>query len=129
MKTIANESSNNSQESINQIRDIIFGEQIDEFMRHIKMLEHENNELKKKIVILENKYKQTKQSLEQNIKKQNLFESDQKDAYDLINQIKKDLEKRMDAFEKTKVDKNQIGQVFIEWGMKVKQTENNKNSK
>ena len=129
MKTIANESSNNSQESINQIRDIIFGEQIDEFMRHIKMLEHENNELKKKIVILENKYKQTKQSLEQNIKKQNLFESDQKDAYDLINQIKKDLEKRMDAFEKTKVDKNQIGQVFIEWGMKVKQTENDKNSK
>ena len=52
----------------------------------------------------------------------NILAFDDTDAVE-FGMIKTDLENKLKDLKLTKIDKNQIGQVFIEWGMKVKQEE------
>ncbi len=50
---------------------------------------------------------------------------DQQQNRVLIEQLKQQFEEKTAEINHVKVDKSQIGQAFIEWGMKVKQTSNN----
>lgn len=115
---------NNSKGSIEKIRDIIFGDHIIEFQKQIKELKKECNILKNRIDSLEQKNSNLEHVITENIEKQKATEVDQKEIHEFLEQLKKEFDQKMVELNDSKVDKRQIGQAFIEWGMKVKQTEN-----
>lgn len=109
---------NHFNSSIEQIRDIIFGDQIIEFEKQINGLKQECDDLKRRVAELETKHTKTDQTLSANFEKS---KSDQQQVYELIEQLKKEIDHKIEQLAESKVDKNQIGQAFIEWGIKVKQ--------
>lgn len=116
----------NSGGSIEQIREIIFGDQMIEFERQIKELKKECSHFKNKINDLEKKDAEFDQLVAENIEKQKASASDQQQIHEIIEQLKKEFDQKIAELKDAKVDKSQIGQAFIDWGMKVKQTANNK---
>jgi predicted nucleic acid-binding Zn-ribbon protein len=117
---------NNSGGSIEQIREIIFGDQMIEFDRQIKELKKECTQFKNKINDLEKKDAEFDQLMAETKEKQKASASDQQQIHEIIEQLKKEFDKKIAELKDAKVDKSQIGQAFIDWGMKVKQTANNK---
>ena len=117
---------NNSGGSIEQIREIIFGDQMIEFERQIKELKKECSHFKNKISDLEKKDAEFDHLMAENMEKQKANISDQQQIHEIIEQLKKEFDQKIAELKDVKVDKSQIGQAFIEWGMKVKQTANNK---
>jgi len=113
---------NNSKGSIDQIREIIFGDQIIEFDKQIKELKKECSNLKNRINAVEKKNTDIDQVMTENLEKQKTTASDQQRIQEIIDQLKKEFDRKIAELIDTKVDKSQIGQAFIEWGMKVKQT-------
>ncbi|MCI0494674.1 hypothetical protein L0Z72_06670 [candidate division KSB1 bacterium] len=109
-------------ESIEQIRDIIFGDHLDKLERTISQLKKECSELRDRIAQLENRHATVDQVFEADHEKQKSMESAQHQLQKLIEKMKQDLDQKLAELNDTKVDKSQIGQAFIEWGMKVKQT-------
>lgn len=112
--------------SIDQIREIIFGDQMVDFERQLKELKKECNHLKNRINDLEKKHADFDQAMAENNEKQKTTTSDQQQIHEIIEQLKKEFDRKVAELKDSKVDKSQIGQAFIEWGMKVKQTANNK---
>jgi chromosome segregation ATPase len=117
---------NNSGGSIEQIREIIFGDQMIEFDRQIKELKKECTQFKNKINDLEKKDAEFDQLMAETKEKQKASASDQQQIHEIIEQLKKEFDQKIAELKDAKVDKSQIGQAFIDWGMKVKQTANNK---
>jgi predicted RNase H-like nuclease (RuvC/YqgF family) len=117
---------NNSGGSIEQIREIIFGDQMIEFDRQIKELKKECTQFKNKINDLEKKDAEFDQLMAETKEKQKASASDQQRIHEIIEKLKKEFDKKIAELKDAKVDKSQIGQAFIDWGMKVKQTANNK---
>ena len=117
---------NNSGGSIEQIREIIFGDQMIEFDRQIKELKKECTQFKNKINDLEKKDAEFDQLMAEAKEKQKASASDQQQIHEIIEQLKKEFDQKIAELKDAKVDKSQIGQAFIDWGMKVKQTANNK---
>ena len=115
---------NSSGGSIEQIREIIFGDLMVEFDRQIKELKKECSHLKNKINDLEKKDVEFGQLMAENMEKQKAGASDQQQIHEIIEQLKKEFDQKITELKDAKVDKSQIGQAFIEWGMKVKQTAN-----
>jgi len=111
-----------SGESIEQIREIIFGDQIENFERAINQLKKENTELRERIAQLEKNHQAVDQIFAADHEKQKSLESAQNQFQQFIEKMKLELEKKIAELNDAKVDKSQIGQAFIEWGMKVKQT-------
>jgi len=111
-----------SGESIEQIREIIFGDQIEKFEQAINQLKKENTELRERIAQLEKKHQTVDQAIAADHEKQKSMESTQNQLQESIKQVKQELDQKIAELNDAKVDKSQIGQAFIEWGMKVKQT-------
>lgn len=109
-------------QSIEQIRDIIFGDQIEKFERTINQLKKDFNELRDRVAQLENKHVAVDHVIESDHEKQQAMESAQHQLQQFIEQTKQELDQKISELFNTKVDKSQIGQAFIEWGMKVKQS-------
>ena len=109
-------------ESIEQIREIIFGDQIEKFEQAINQLKKENTELRERIAQLENKHQTVDQAIAADHEKQKSMESTQNQLQEFIEKVKQELDQKIAKLNDAKVDKSQIGQAFIEWGMKVKQT-------
>ena len=114
----------NSNASIDQIREIIFGDQIMKLENKITELKKEISSLKNRVTTLEQKSSDFDKVLADSIEKQNATASDQQTTHDVIEQLKKEFDRKIAEINNAKVDKSQIGQAFIEWGMKVKQTAN-----
>jgi predicted RNase H-like nuclease (RuvC/YqgF family) len=112
--------------SIQQIREIIFGDQITDLEMQVKDLKKECNHLKNRINDFEKKQADFDQAMAENNEKQKATTSDQHQIHDFIEQLKKEFDRRISEVNDAKVDKSQIGQAFIDWGMKVKQPANNK---
>ncbi len=105
--------------SIDQIREIIFGEQMNELTKQLEDLKKKCHELSTKINGLEKRqtdfdHQMTEESTQQKSTQLNLIE-----------QLKQEFDQKIAEINHIKVDKSQIGQAFIEWGMKVKQNANN----
>ena len=115
-----------SKGSIEQIRDIIFGDHIAEFEKQVKELKKEYTHLKNRINDLEKKNVDLDQVITENTEQQKNTASDQQQTHKIIEQLKEEFERKIAELTDAKVDKSEIGQAFIEWGMKVKQTANNK---
>lgn len=108
-------------QSIEQIRDIIFGDQIEKFERTINQLKKEFSEIRDRVTQLENKHVAVDHIIETDHEKQKAMESVQNQLQQFIEKTKQELEQKISELFNSKVDKSQIGQAFIEWGMKVKQ--------
>lgn len=109
-------------ESIDQIRDIIFGDQIEKFERTINQLKKECNEFRDRIAQLEEKHSAVDHTIDSDHEKQKAMESAQIQLQEFIEKTKRELDQKIAELFDTKVDKTQIGKAFIEWGMKMKQT-------
>jgi hypothetical protein len=107
--------------AIDQIRELIFGDQTIEFRQQIKALQDECQELHRELAQLKQQNVESAELISQSISRLNLAESADKQINDLLEQFKTELNHHLTDLDIRKVDKSQIGEVFIEWGMKVKQ--------
>ena len=112
-----------SQESIKQIRDIIVGEELASFQNQIKQLMAECEQLKTRLADVESELKAKNESVLQDIAALNSSILDKQQIFSLVDELKQEFQREFGNLDEAKVDKSQIGQVFIEWGMKVKQTD------
>ncbi|MBN2089159.1 hypothetical protein JW964_06085 [candidate division KSB1 bacterium] len=108
--------------AIDKIRELIFGEQTIEFQQQIKALQEECQAINRELVQLKQKDMENADLISNNTTRLNLVESADKQINELLEHFKAELNQRLADLEARKVDKSQIGEVFIEWGMKVKQT-------
>ncbi|MBN1350810.1 hypothetical protein JXJ21_15435 [candidate division KSB1 bacterium] len=113
--------SNDIQSGIEQIRDIIFGEQTRAFQRQMDELKNECAALKKQIAELGQKHMKSDQQINDNMEKWALSANEQQRFQNMFDQMKSELERKIADLDELKVDKSQIGQAFIEWGTRVKQ--------
>ena len=110
---------------IDQIRDIILGEQIDSWEKRIKKLEQSLKNLtdstQAKIRELSARIETSRsESLHTSeTSKQELHKTDD-ELRAALNELKKEFDKRIQSLLEDKVDKDSIGEVFIQWGQKVK---------
>ena len=113
---------NTTGSSIEQIREIIFGEQINKFENEIKHLKQECKNLKTRIGELEKKQERDIDQLKtESSEHHSQSESNFRQNSELIEQLKSEIIQKLNEMDERKVDKTQIGQAFIDWGMKVKQ--------
>ncbi|MCI0514333.1 hypothetical protein L0128_14045 [candidate division KSB1 bacterium] len=108
--------------SIEQIREIIFGDLIVRFEGLFNELKMECQRLEQRIAALEQQGANLDQSLNHNLDHSQTLAADQQKIRASIESLEKDLRQQLARIEENKVDKTQIGQAFIDWGMKVKQT-------
>ena len=113
---------NRSGQSIDQIREIIFGEQIIEFENAIKQLRQENKNLKSQIADLVKKHEHDIDQIKaESSENHSQSVSNFNQHSQLIEELKSEIIQKLSELDDRKVDKTQIGQAFIDWGMKVKQ--------
>ncbi len=111
----------NSKHSIEQIRDLIFGEQITEYKNMIANLTQECSSLKKRLDALEKKYQDDLEQVNtDNSAKHSESESKQQELVEFVRKITEEFDQKIEKLAEQKVDKSEIGQAFIDWGMKVK---------
>ncbi len=101
-------------ESINQIREIIFGEHISSWEKKFKSLEKKLNELDRKIDLVQDSLKNANSNLGDELGKCNEGLSTE------ITKLQNEINKKLHDLEGNKVDKDSIGEVFIQWGQQVK---------
>lgn len=110
---------------IDQIRDIILGEQIDLWEKRIRKLEQGLKNLTdsthSKIEELQNQIENSRsESMNTSEKnKEDLLQTTDK-LRSALNDFKKEFDKEIQSLSENKVDKDSIGEVFIQWGQKVK---------
>ena len=111
----------NSKHSIEQIRDIIFGEQIAEYKKMISHLTKECSNLKKRLDNLEKKYEdEIKRLTNENSEQHTQSAAKQEEIMESVTKLKEEFDRKYNELIEQKVDKSEIGQAFIDWGMKVK---------
>lgn len=109
---------------LKEIREIIYGDALRNMQEQIEELKKENKTLKQNIKANENELLKSINEITALKAKQEQFSKDQNSADKLIGKLKQELELKINNLEASKIGKNQIGQAFIEWGMKVKQDDN-----
>ncbi|MBK7106882.1 MAG: hypothetical protein IPH62_16545 [Ignavibacteriae bacterium] len=122
MKEKKNEPTN-SVGGLKQIREIIFGEYLDNLQNQINQLREENKSLKQQLVQHDKNIEKSSTQITDLFSKSKTADTSVQKANDDLDKIKTELENKIKDLKQSKIDKNQIGQVFIEWGMKVKQEE------
>lgn len=111
----------NSKHSIEQIRDLIFGEQIAEYQKMITNLTKECSNLKKRLDTLEKKYQEAIEQLNtENSAKHSESEFRRQELLEYVRKVQDEFAHKIEELMEQKVDKSEIGQAFIDWGMKVK---------
>lgn len=103
---------------LKEIREIIFGEALDQLQKQIDDLKSENSTLLEQLRNHENNSSKTFSELTTK------HESEINKTNEIIDKLKNELESKIKELNLSKLGKNQIGQAFIEWGTKVKQDDN-----
>ena len=122
-----NKKSNGVKQSLGglkEIREIIIGEALNSIQKQVDELKLENKSLKEQLKANESNILKSSNQIEDITGKISNSNSEQKKTNDLIDNLKNDYEKKINELKSSKIGKNQIGQAFIEWGMKVKQEDN-----
>lgn len=109
---------------LKEIREIIFGEALNSIQKQVDELKLENKSLKEQLKANESNILKSSKQIEDITGKISNSNSEQKKTNNLIDNIKNDYDKKIQELKSSKIGKNQIGQAFIEWGMKVKQEDN-----
>ena len=122
-----NKKSNGVKQSLGglkEIREIIFGEALNSIQKQVDELKQENKSLKEQLKVHENNILKSSNQIEDITGKLSSSNSEQKKTNGIIDNLKSDYDKKFQELKTSKIGKNQIGQAFIEWGMKVKQDDN-----
>lgn len=106
---------------LKEIREIIFGDMLKSLQDQINELKLENNNLKDQLKHMESDISKSATLIDELSTKQNGSNSDLNKLNKFVESIQSDLEEKIKDLKVSKIGKNQIGQAFIEWGMKVKQ--------
>jgi len=111
--------------SLDQIRDIILGENIEAWEKQFAKLEGSIEKLRSDTSaqfkkIQENIDANSNQTLDETGKLAEKSEQAANELRELLMKFRKDLDKRIDELGEAKVDKDSIGEVFIQWGQRVK---------
>lgn len=122
MKKTENEKPN-TLGGLKQIREIIFGEYLDNLQNQINQLRDENKNLKQQVSLHDKNLEKASSQISDLFSKSKNSDTNILKSSEELDKIKTELESKIKELKLTKIDKNQIGQVFIEWGMKVKQEE------
>ncbi|MBK7979080.1 MAG: hypothetical protein IPK06_03530 [Ignavibacteriae bacterium] len=122
MKKTENEKPN-TLGGLKQIREIIFGEYLDNLQNQINQLRDENKNLKQQVSLHDKNLEKASSQISDLFSKSKNSDTNIQKSSEELDKIKTELESKIKELKLTKIDKNQIGQVFIEWGMKVKQEE------
>lgn len=119
-----NNKANNKKQSpggIKEVREIIFGDFLSNLQEQINELKAENKDLKANLLKKEKDLEKAFNNIER--LKDEIAEA-KKEHFALHQEVKNsnsNISNKISSLESTKIDKNQIGQAFIEWGMSVKQ--------
>ena len=122
-----NKKENGAKQSVGglkEIREIILGEALNSIQKQLDELKSENKILKDQIKIHENNISKAVAQIDDLNSKTSNSNTEQKKANDIIDALKIEYNKKINDLNASKIGKNQIGQAFIEWGMKVKQDDN-----
>ena len=122
MKKTENEKPN-TLGGLKQIREIIFGEYLDNLQNQINQLRDENKNLKQQVSLHDKNLEKASSQISDLFSKSKNSDTNILKSSEEFDKIKTEFESKIKELKLTKIDKNQIGQVFIEWGMKVKQEE------
>ena len=109
---------------LKEVREIIFGDALNGLQSQIDDLKTENKKLKDQLKIHETNFSKSNTMIENLSSNHKDASAEQKKMNDLVTALKTDFEKQIKDLQASKIGKNQIGQAFIEWGMKVKQDDN-----
>jgi len=113
----------NSVGGLKQIREIIFGEYLENLQIQINQLREENKSLKQQVNVHDKNIEKSSTQINDLFSRSKTADTTVQKTNDDIDKLKTELESKIKELKLSKIDKNQIGQVFIEWGMKVKQEE------
>lgn len=116
-----NNSVKQSPGGIKEIREIIFGDMLKNLQDQINELKSENSTLKNQLKNAESDISKSANLIDELSSKQSGSATDINKLNKSVDDIKTDLEEKIKELKVSKIGKNQIGQAFIEWGMKVKQ--------
>lgn len=111
-----------SRSSIDQIREILFGEKIAEFEKRIAELQREYAQLKQSLDALTQNYAETVQVVGEHGQRIQQAETTPAQTDSVVESLRGELTEKINELAENKVDKGQIGQAFIDWGLKVKET-------
>ncbi len=100
--------------SINQIREIILGEQISFWENNFKSLEKKLADLDRKISSVQDAVNNENSNLGDELNKL------KKELSSKITKLQNEFTKKTDELDGSQVDKDSIGEVFIQWGQQVK---------
>jgi DNA anti-recombination protein RmuC len=118
-------SQNHDPGGIQQIREIILGEQIISWNHKISQLEDKldklNATINSKVTELNKKISSNQKSVSEHLESTNKeMQQSAKDIQKLLAEFKKEVEQNLQKLHENKVDRDSIGEVFIQWGQKVK---------
>ena len=106
---------------LKEIREIIFGDMLQSLQDQINELKRENTSLKDQLKHVESDILKSATQINELSTKQNGSNSELNKLNKFVESMQSDLEEKIKDLKVSKIGKNQIGQAFIEWGMKVKQ--------
>lgn len=109
---------------LKEIREIIFGETLNNLQIQINELKKENKNLTDQVKLHENNISKSASLIDELTSKHKNSNSEHSKLNEIVDKMQSDFEAKIKDLKVTKIGKNQIGQAFIEWGMKVKQDEN-----
>ncbi len=112
------EDSSSPEQRLEQIRDILFGETIQSIKSEIDALGRELQKIQNNYIEIKSEIDEQK-DISQTNANSSFKEIKKVDA--TYKKIAKNLQDKIDTLNENKIDKNKIGEAFVEWGTKMKQ--------
>lgn len=111
---------NTVRNQIDEIREIILGDDRVKFESEIAELRKENDDLRTELKTLKSRLEKSNIMLSANVEDLIRVVDENKLLVKDLETLKKDFEAKISRLNEKKLDKTEIGQAFIEWGTRVK---------
>ena len=111
---------NTVRNQIDEIREIILGDDRVKFESEIAELRKENDDLRTELKTLKSRLEKSNIMLSANVEDLTRVVDENKLLVKDLETLKKDFEAKISRLNEKKLDKTEIGQAFIEWGTRVK---------
>jgi len=105
---------------MDEIREIIYGEDRSKFESEIQQLRKENKQLMDKINDLKTRCEKSDSILTENVDGLKKTYEDNKNITQKLEALKEEIMSELSKINESKLDKSEIGQAFIEWGTRVR---------
>jgi len=105
---------------MDEIREIIYGEDRSKFESEIQQLRKENKQLMDEINDLKTRCEKSDSILTENVDGLKKTYEDNKNITQKLEALKEEIMSELSKINESKLDKSEIGQAFIEWGTRVR---------